>query len=98
MNWQTWPWKWGCPKKRQGAKNWTWKREKKFRVRHMERTRFTQAVAEPQFRTPNFDSGIISEPLLMFGGGHKHVDPKTGLALYGPYSLQGHTRGPLRSI
>ena len=64
----------------------------------MGRTRFTEAVVEPQFRTPNFDSGIISEPLLMFGGGHKHVDPKTGLALYGPYSLQGHSRGPLRSI
>jgi hypothetical protein len=34
----------------------------------------------------------------MFGGGHKHVDPKTGLALYGPYSLQGQARAPLRSI
>ena len=49
-------------------------------------------------RTPNFDSGIISEPMLMFGGGHRHVDPKTGIALYGPYSLQGQTRAPLRSI
>jgi hypothetical protein len=41
---------------------------------------------------------MISEPLLMFGGGQKHVDPKTGLALYGPYSLQGQSRAPLRSI
>jgi len=59
---------------------------------------YPQESGPTEFRTPNFDSGIISEPLLMFGGGHKHVDPKTGLALYGPYSLQGHSRGPLRSI
>src|SRR5262249_27176045 len=49
-------------------------------------------------RVPNFESGIVAEPLLSFGGSHKHVDPKTGLALYGPYSLQGQTRPPLRSI
>jgi len=41
---------------------------------------------------------MISEPLLAFGGGHKHVDPKTGLALYGPYSLQGQPRAELKSI
>src|SRR5579862_3870396 len=67
-------------------------------MRHAGRPRFSETVIQPRNRTPNFDSGIISEPLLMFGGGHKHVDPKTGLALYGPYSLQGHSRGPLRSI
>src|SRR5690242_6611963 len=44
-------------------------------------------------RVPNFDSGIISEPMLAFGGKHFHADPKTGLALYGPYSLTGQT-GP----
>lgn len=49
-------------------------------------------------RVPNFESGILAEPLLAFGGGHKHVDPKTGLALYGPYGLQGQPRPPLRSI
>jgi hypothetical protein len=49
-------------------------------------------------RVPSFDSGMISEPLLAFGGGHKHVDPKTGLALYGPYSLEGQSRGSVRSI
>ena len=41
---------------------------------------------------------MISEPVLAFGGGHKHVDPKTGLALYGPYSLEGQSRGSVRSI
>jgi hypothetical protein len=60
--------------------------------------RFREVGRSPAARTPNFDSGMISEPLLMFGGGHKHVDPKTGLALYGPYSLQGHIRAPLRSV
>jgi len=49
-------------------------------------------------RVPNFESGVLAEPLLSFGGGHKHVDPKTGLALYGPYGLQGQPRPPLRSI
>ena len=49
-------------------------------------------------RPPSFDSGIISEPLLAFGGQHHHVDPKTGLALYGPYSLKGQKEPPLTSI
>lgn len=49
-------------------------------------------------RVPSFDSGMISEPLLAFGGGHRHVDPKTGLALYGPYSLEGQSRGSVRNI
>jgi len=49
-------------------------------------------------RSPNFDSGLVAEPLLVFGGRHEHVDPKTGLALYGPYSLVGQPRPPLRTI
>jgi hypothetical protein len=40
-------------------------------------------------RLPSFNSGMLPEPLIAFGGQHKHVDPKTGLALYGPYSLEG---------
>jgi hypothetical protein len=49
-------------------------------------------------RVPNFDSGIISEPLLAFGQQHRHVDPKTGLALYGPYSPTGQPGPTLKSI
>jgi len=49
-------------------------------------------------KIPNFESGIIEEPLLAFGGQHRHVDPKTGLALYGPYSLLDQPRPTLRSI
>jgi hypothetical protein len=49
-------------------------------------------------RVPNFDSGMISEPVLSFGGKHHHVDPKTGLALYGPYNLVGHSSPTLKSI
>jgi hypothetical protein len=67
-------------------------------MRQRTTSRFAEQESSYGSRTPNFDSGVISEPLLMFGGGHRHVDPKTGLALYGPYSLQGHIRGPLRSI
>jgi hypothetical protein len=47
---------------------------------------------------PAFDSGVISEPLLCFGGHHEHIDPKTGLALYGPYTTTDQTVPPLRSI
>lgn len=52
----------------------------------------------PAYRSPNFESGIIPEPLLTFGGRHDHVDPKTGLGLYGPYTLAGQTRPSLTSI
>lgn len=46
----------------------------------------------------DFQSGMIAEPLLAFGGGHAHVDPKTGLALYGPYTISGQVRPSLSSI
>ncbi len=36
---------------------------------------------------PRLTCGVLPEPHLVFGGGHRHIDPKTGLALYGPYSL-----------
>lgn len=49
-------------------------------------------------RVPNFDCGVIPEPLLVFGGKHQHVDPKTGLALYGPYSLVGQAVPMLKNI
>ncbi len=49
-------------------------------------------------RSPDFDSGIIAEPLLAFGGRQEHVDPKIGLGLYGPYTLIGQPRPPLSSI
>jgi len=41
---------------------------------------------------------MIPEPLLAFGGQHTHVDPKTGLGLYGPYSLSGQKTPVLTSI
>lgn len=49
-------------------------------------------------RTPNFDCGVLPEPLLAFGGRHEHVDPKTGLALYGPYTQPNQPHPALRSI
>lgn len=47
---------------------------------------------------PNFESGIISEPLITFGGGHTHVDPKIGLGLYGPYNNPEHRIPSIRTI
>lgn len=51
-----------------------------------------------QYRGPSFESGLIAEPLLAFGGQHHHIDPKTGLGLYGPYSLAGHRQPVLSTI
>ncbi len=36
-----------------------------------------------------FESGLIKEPLINFGGNHVHIDPKTGLSIYGPYTPDG---------
>ena len=49
-------------------------------------------------RGPAFASGMLYEPPLLFGGQHIHVDPKTGLSLYGPYSLKGDSRPWLMTI
>ncbi len=49
-------------------------------------------------RSPAFEAGVLSEPHLWFGGRHEHVDPKTGLALYGPYTLTGQPRPSLSQI
>ena len=57
-----------------------------------------RSAPRPMVRVPNFESGLISEPLLAFGGQQRHVDPKTGLALYGPYSLVGQSVPTLKNI
>lgn len=62
------------------------------------RYRAKRVSPSPIVRVPNFESGLISEPLLAFGGQQHHVDPKTGLALYGPYSLVGQTVPTLKNI
>lgn len=62
------------------------------------RYRAKRVAPSPMVRVPNFESGLISEPLLAFGGQQHHVDPKTGLALYGPYSLMGQTVPTLKNI
>jgi len=49
-------------------------------------------------RSPNFDSGVLHEPLILFGGQHTHVDPKTGISLYGPYSPAGQREPVLTTI
>lgn len=47
---------------------------------------------------PNFEGGVLDESLIMFGGGHCHVDPKVGLGLYGPYSNPEQRSPSLKSM
>lgn len=49
-------------------------------------------------RRPSFEAGVLSEPLILFGGQHVHLDPKTGLGLYGPYTLKGQVHPDLTTI
>jgi len=65
-----------------------------MRRQRLKRTRASKKVSS----SPSFDSGLMAEPLLAFGGGHEHVDPRTGLALYGPYTMTGQTEPVLSSI
>ena len=39
---------------------------------------------------PSLSTGWLEEPLLRFAAGVEHDDPKTGIALAGPRSLDGH--------
>ncbi|TKJ43753.1 hypothetical protein CEE36_03440 [candidate division TA06 bacterium B3_TA06] len=39
-----------------------------------------------KYRVPDFESGALDEPRLLFGGGNDHVDPKFGLSIFGPFS------------
>lgn len=64
----------------------------------MNNANFVARMHKKFYRSPNFNSGIIKEPLLAFGRQHRHVDPKTGLALYGPYSLAGQSKPTLTTI
>ena len=36
---------------------------------------------------PTLHASWFQEPLLLFGNGQTHVDPKVGIPLYGPRSL-----------
>ncbi|ODS32953.1 MAG: hypothetical protein SCARUB_01892 [Candidatus Scalindua rubra] len=53
---------------------------------------------EYSWKVPSFECGVLSEPLLAFGSQHQHIDPKTGLALYGSYSLVGQDKPSITSI
>ena len=39
----------------------------------------------------HFESWFVPEPLLVFGDGHTHIDPKLGLTLYGPLKPSNST-------
>ncbi|MFL3663673.1 MAG: argonaute/piwi family protein [Flavobacteriales bacterium] len=53
---------------------------------------------KPTYKGTSFQCGILPEPLITFGGNHTHVDPKTGLSLYGPYTPSGQDTPTLSNI
>ena len=44
-------------------------------------------VAPLELDLPRLTAGWVDEPALLFADNHEHVDPKTGIPLYGPRSL-----------
>ena len=70
-----------------------------YRGQHRSQRNVTKRRRNPTVSIPpSFEAGIFDEPNLTFGGHHQHIDPKTGLALYGPYSVGRDDQMPLRSI
>lgn len=49
-----------------------------------------------EIRLPELSCKYFPEPKLRFAGGKQHVDPKTGLACFGPLSLDPLKRHPQR--
>lgn len=47
-------------------------------------------VAPLELDRPRLTAGWVEEPALLFAQDHEHVDPKTGIPLYGPRSLGTH--------
>jgi hypothetical protein len=64
----------------------------------MMETKVSDALQYWQSATPSFESGVIAEPLLVFGGHRSHIDPKMGLSLYGPYTISDQENPPLTSV
>jgi hypothetical protein len=50
-------------------------------------------VQHPEYRGPQLEARYCREPVLAFAGDRVHVDPKTGIARFGPASL-GRPRHP----
>src|SRR5256885_12627170 len=47
---------------------------------------------------PSFAAGVLAEPVLSFGAGQEHIDPKVGLSLYGPFCPPELPRPALTSM
>jgi hypothetical protein len=47
---------------------------------------------------PSFTAGVLAEPMLSFGAGQEHIDPKVGLSLYGPFCPPELSRPALTSM
>ncbi|MCZ7647986.1 MAG: hypothetical protein M5U26_22465 [Planctomycetota bacterium] len=58
-----------------------------MKIRNRRKPTTTFQVAPMALDAPRLTTGWIEEPYLKFAGQHEHVDPKTGIPLYGPASL-----------
>lgn len=52
----------------------------------------------PEAAPLRLESIVLDEPTLVFNGHHRHVDPKAGLELYGPFSIGEEGMPLLRQI
>jgi hypothetical protein len=46
----------------------------------------------------DFSAGVLEEPKILFGKRQLHIDPKTGLSLFGPYCEEGQQEPAYSSI
>lgn len=67
-------------------------RERKGRPRSPEKALQSPSSLLRARHAPEFSAAFIEEPKLTFGGNHQTVDPKVGLALYGPIDLSDPAR------
>lgn len=52
-------------------------------------------IQPTQFPTPRISCAYLEEPSLLFCGGREHVSARTGIALFGPRSLDMAERHPI---
>ena len=65
-------------------------------TRSSQSRRATASEVLAKKRVPEFDADFIEEAQLIFGGHQRFVDPRTGLAFYGPYYIDGRRRTQIR--
>ncbi|MEM6814170.1 MAG: hypothetical protein AAF600_07205 [Bacteroidota bacterium] len=67
-------------------------------MNYRSKTHNSRRTQKKKYNGVSFDGGIVKEPMITFGGSHIHVDPKTGISLYGPYTPEGVKNPTLGNI